>query len=494
MSLFEKLKVDYGYKAKEPTPVRISQPMSQEDEEEKERKRLERVAKALKAQADYDKKQREIKMLQARDKAKREELTLNKNAINGLAEEKYPNIGSIKTKPFETPVTDRYKGTTQGFEKGKEVKKPPRIGDVLDRYNNRFDVTRYQNNAKELQNDLSIATSQYSGMNPNKKTNTVDVIDWIFMKDKDGDIDKTLNKIEGELKAGKESTVQNVQEGWWKREVENLLSKETLKEIDDKPNEAQKIRDWLEAHPDIEDYQADEPWVSGNSYTGLFKQETESFKESGLRGIGDISRLGFDSYKSAVQDPEALGITVAFGVASILAAPATGGLSLGLLPLSSSAPLLASRLPTALKMAKSLEGLGAITMGMKYGAMKNMATIEMVSSYENQVAMGVDPKVAKIIAPIVGVANGIIEQSQFELAFKGIPALTKMVTESKKLGMKLGTTELMKMAKGYGINLSKEVAEEVMQEAITYAGTSAGIAEMEKHKMLNDMLEVINLL
>jgi len=56
-------------------------------------------------------------------------------------------------------------------------------------------------------------------MNPNKKIDTVDAIDYIFMKDKDGDIDKTLKKIEDRLKAGEESIVQNIKEGWWEKEV-----------------------------------------------------------------------------------------------------------------------------------------------------------------------------------------------------------------------------------------------------------------------------------
>jgi len=158
MSLIEQRMKDFGF---------IAQPSKVE---EGRAYGLEAKAKWNKEEEERKKRELQRQQMEARNEARRkeiekkaEETKLNTKAIRELAGEKYPDRGNINVDPFETPVTDRYKGITQGFEEGKEVKKPARIGDVIDRHNNRFDVTRYQENSKELQKDLSNAVSYYGG-------------------------------------------------------------------------------------------------------------------------------------------------------------------------------------------------------------------------------------------------------------------------------------------------------------------------------------------
>ena len=70
---------------------------------------------------------------------------------------------------------------------------------------------------------------------------------------------------------------------------------------------------------------------------------------------------------------------LAIATASILSAPATGGLSLGALPLAASAPLLVSKMGTALQIANMVSPLTGLGLGMRIGSTQYMANLEQVT-------------------------------------------------------------------------------------------------------------------
>lgn len=272
----------------------------------------------------------------------------------------------------------------------------------------------------------------------------------------DTKVEEKLEKIASKLQAGKEGKIKNIQEGWYEKEVQNMISKETVREMNGLPNKLTMIEDWMEEHPEL-------------GYSGEFRNKGEEWFDKGTRfAMGSLPKQMVDSYSHALKQPGTYAWMAAAMAASLLAAPVTGGASLA------TAPLLISQMPLLTKSVASMKPAAAVALGMRMGSYDNMANLEMTSSYNELIEAGVDKRIAVPIAATVGGFNGIVENLQMDGALSMIPGFDDLVTKGSKLVQNELVRQIGTVAKNYGVEVLTESLEEAMQAGVSDLGLSLG--------------------
>ena len=100
----------------------------------------------------------------------------------------------------------------------------------------------------------------------------------------DTKVEDKLENISNKLKPGRESWGQNIQEGWYEKEIQDMLSKETMRKINGLPNKADYIQDWLYKNPE------------------LSISEDANIIDKGIRFLAEGNRQQVDSYIAASKD------------------------------------------------------------------------------------------------------------------------------------------------------------------------------------------------
>ena len=112
-----------------------------------------------------------------------------------------------------------------------------------------------------------------------------------LIPEEDTSIEDRLKIIESKIKPGPENVLYNVKEGWYEREIQNMLSKEYVRKMNNLPNKADEIETFLEENPEIGDYKTGKE--------NIFQK----FWQGGTRFLGSGTRLQYDSYKESAKDP-----------------------------------------------------------------------------------------------------------------------------------------------------------------------------------------------
>lgn len=485
-------------------PVYFAPKVKEEDTEE-ERRRKQEAERVRLAQRKAEKEEKEQKkgimtsQLQARDTSKRQDITTKAKEttqteqLMARDETKRNEINNINKQRMDREIIKSIGGEQEAIKYGVQEKEKPTFKQSMQEVFNKdynFNIKKYQNFNNDLNNDIANAVSNYSGMMENKvEGKTIDIWHDIIKPHETEDyvekrlsaVEKYLSKRGGDLLENAsqwgvkgyekpeedEGAITSVFEGWYEREIMDMLSKEHLKQSEGEPNKVDLIDKFLEEHPELQDYI---PIEKENST--WYKLKTGALRQ----GFGGVTRLGFDMLRDSALDPDTYAWTIALASMGTLSAPAIGSSLVGLLPTSASAPMLAGELGSVMKVAQSLKPVMAIQMGMQFGTTKAMATLEMVDSYQDMIETGVDPRIAKKIAPAVGVFNGLIEQVQWSMNLKGLPAMKTLLTKAEKVVLNEAVVGLTSVAKEYGVNVASNVLEEVIQGMITHVGTSVGIA------------------
>lgn len=311
---------------------------------------------------------------------------------------------------------------------------------------------------------------EFNNQISNDIRNSVDIMKAAGMSEKDiqenlipksdGRITERLQELEKSISnMGRIGAIDMVRLGWYNREIQDMLSQETVKQINGQPNQARDIEEFVARHPEIID-----PVVEDNALLRLI--------EKGLRGVGSQTRLAWESAKSALSDPTTYITAGTILAASLMAAPATGGASLAATPLALS-PLISSG--TITNAVASLSPLAAIKFGMTSGQYKYMAELEAENSYIELINNGVDKRLAGDISTTVGAVNGIIELLQIDQAFQMIPGVTDIVDGATKMAKKELVDKIAKTLSNYGVTITSEAVEEALQAGTTELGTTLGV-------------------
>lgn len=274
----------------------------------------------------------------------------------------------------------------------------------------------------------------------------------------DTKIQERLDYITSKIKPGKEKLFYNIREGWYEREIQNMLSKEYVRKMNGLPNNVDLIEEFLRENPEISAHESNDDNI------------IRKFFSKGVRFLGSGTRLQYDSYKESAKDPMSYVWAGTILAASIMAAPVTGGASLAAAPLAASSPLLVSQMPLLTKTIASLKPVAALTFGMKHGALKNMAELEAGSAYKEYLEEGIDHRIAAPIATTVGTFNGIIEYMQIDSALSAIPGVTELVENGSKMAQKQLVKEITKVMANYGVDLGSNVIEEMAQAGTAELG------------------------
>lgn len=258
-----------------------------------------------------------------------------------------------------------------------------------------------------------------------------------------------LKKIEDSLKQGKENPLYNIKEGWMEKEVMNLRSQEAVKEMYGKPNIGHEIDAFMEQHPELQ--------IS----------EGSNILQSGIRGIGELSRQTWDGASYALKDKESWLAASAFFLGGLGVTAATGGTAL---------PVYATTMGSSLA---ALTPLTSASLGMTYGGMKQMANVEMGLAYQEYIEAGIHPDIARPIAETVGSVNGILEMAEIATILTGIPGASAVGQKAMGMAQSEAKKKIARGMAAYGVNLAENVVEEMVQESNTYMG-------MELSKYLQD--------
>lgn len=275
------------------------------------------------------------------------------------------------------------------------------------------------------------------------------------------DVTKRLSELKEIIEGmGDIGPIDKVRLGWYNRELMDMLSKETVKQINGQPNRAKEIEEFIEKHPELIETVEDNPLLK--------------LIEKGLRGVGSQTKLLVESAKAAATDPTTYITAGTILVASLMAASVTGGASLAAIPLAATPFLGTGIAQTVTTAVASLSPAFAIKFGMTAGQYKYMAKLEEESSYIDLVNNGVDKRIAGDIAATVGAVNGLIELLQIDQAFSMIPGVNDLVSGAKNMAKKELVSRLIKTFANYGINVTSEAIEEALQAGVTELGTSLG--------------------
>ena len=276
------------------------------------------------------------------------------------------------------------------------------------------------------------------------------------------DVTKRLSELKEMIEGmGDIGPIDKVRLGWYNRELMDMLSKETVKQINGQPNRAKEIEEFIEKHPELIETVEDNPLLK--------------LIEKGLKGVGSQTKLLVESTKAAATDPTTYIIAGTILAASLMAAPVTGGASLTAIPLAATPFLGTGMAQTITTAVASLSPSFAIKFGMTAGQYKYMAKLEEESSYIDLVNNGVDKRIAGDIAATVGAVNGLIESLQIDQAFSMIPGVDDLVSGAKNMAKKELVNRLIKTFANYGVNVTSEAIEEALQAGVTELGTSLGV-------------------
>ena len=99
------------------------------------------------------------------------------------------------------------------------------------------DVRKYKDYSNGLGEDIrnTIEYSRAAGLKDDEIKNSL-------IPQEDNTIEQRLEEIGSKLKPGKESWGQTMQEGWYEKELQDMLSKETLRQMNGLPNKADVIQ------------------------------------------------------------------------------------------------------------------------------------------------------------------------------------------------------------------------------------------------------------
>lgn len=400
-----------------------------------------------KIQSDWDWQAREnIRKQEENERRKREE-ERRKERIN-------TNVEALSTLESSKTELNQYGVDSQSKKYNQDTNRVLKMSEnqpVKNNKNNR--MSQFTGFNQELRNDINnrISEQKFAGMSEKE-------IQESLIPKEDNEVQKRLDAIADKIKPGKENFLYNVKEGWYEREVQNMLSKEYVRKMNGLSNNVETIESFLEENPDL------------MQYTTGDENVLEKFWKGGVRFLGSGTRLQFDSYKESAQDPMSYVWGGAILAASIMAAPVTGGASLAAAPLAASSPLLVSQMPLIAKTFASLKPLAAISFGMKYGALKNMTDLEAGSAYNEYLQEGIDHRIAAPMASTVGAFNGVVEYMQIDSALSAIPGLSSLVENGAKMAQKELVKEATKVITNYGIDLGANVLEEMAQGGVTELG------------------------
>lgn len=276
------------------------------------------------------------------------------------------------------------------------------------------------------------------------------------------DVTKRLSELKEIIEGmGDIGPIDKVRLGWYNRELMDMLSKETVKQINGQPNRAKEIEEFIEKHPELIETVEDNPLLR--------------LIEKGLRGVGSQTKLLVESAKAAATDPTTYIAAGTILAASLMAASVTGGASLAAIPMALTPFLATGTAQTVTTAVASLSPAFAIKFGMTAGQYKYMAKLEEEASYVDLVNNGVDKRIAGDIAATVGAINGLIELLQIDQAFSMIPGVEDLVSGAKNMAKKELVNRLIKTFANYGINVTSEAIEEALQAGVTELGTSLGV-------------------
>ena len=299
---------------------------------------------------------------------------------------------------------------------------------------------KYQAFGNTLSEDLRETIALQKSMGKSESEIQKDLIP----KSDSGQVRERLSKIEEQIKAGDENFLYQIKEGWLEKEVMNMLSEEAVKEMNGLPNIRAEIDEFLERNPDIQ--------IS----------EDSNLLDTGIRGIGELTRQGFDATKFAIKDKESWLVAGAVLAGSLAVTAATGGAAL---PATSG--LMASSLAALAPMA-------AAGIGMSYGSMKKMAQLEAGLAYKEYVDEGMHPEVANTIASTVGAVNGIVEIIEVGTILTGIPGTAVARNKAFDLVKNEFQKKALRALTAYGVNLGTNAIEEMVQENNTSLGMELG--------------------
>lgn len=128
------------------------------------------------------------------------------------------------------------------------------------------------------------------------------------------------------------------------------------------------------------------------------------------------------------------------------------------------------------------------SVGAKIGTIKKTAEIEAGNTYLDMVKDGVDRKRARPIAIIVGLVNGLIEESIQSKLLKGLTLGKKLkAIMDNPTAKKTFYTVLNSVAKDYG----EEIFQEIQQELVTITGESIGKKELPDIEEVGERLREV---
>lgn len=413
------------------------------DDEERKRKQRELEQRNRELEA-----KRRQERIDAQTKAM-EDLAKQEAAKRQQAEQKQTDMRNKKFAQVEEvahPTNATTSATKGGVGRGFDTVSNPtsRAMDNLPQSNSRQaykkwyegeNVKKYKDYSNSLGEDIrnTIEYSRAAGLKDDEIKNSL-------IPQEDNTIEQRLEEIGSKLKPGRESWGQTMQEGWYEKELQDMLSKETLRQMNGLPNKADTIQKWMAEHPELS--------ISENA----------NIVDKGIRFLAEGTKQKVDSYSAAAKHWESWAIAGAIVAGASLLAPVTGGTSL----------LVGGTLLGNSVLA--LGSLGALKLGMSYGSVKYMSELEMADKYNQYIQEGVHPDIAKTQAATVGAVNGLIEFMQIDSAFSTIPGVANLLDNGKKLAGKEFTKQLTKVAANYGVDLLGNALEESAQEATGLMG------------------------
>ena len=118
------------------------------------------------------------------------------------------------------------------------------IGFSTDRDERKKPYLDFSNN---LENDLNtrIATQRALGVKDKD-------IEQDLVPQEDNTIQERLAKLSDKLKPGKEGFMYGLKEGYYEREIQDMLSRESVRKINGLPNEVDTIEKFIEDHPELQ--------------------------------------------------------------------------------------------------------------------------------------------------------------------------------------------------------------------------------------------------
>ena len=400
---------------------------------------------ALNKQLDDRRKKQEEEIKQ--EMARRREEQRREAQFEAIQNYDKPSNASLRGQSSST--SNRDNNIPMGRGSNRDTTNKVRNSEVINQGKQKF-LMPYKEYGQTLNNDLS----ELRNYSRETGVRDEDVKKSIIPKE-DLQIQKRLEKIASKLKPGKEGLMQNAKEGWHEKEIQNMISQETVRKMNGLSNNLDTIENWMKEHPEI-------------GYSGE-RDGVMEWVDKGTRfALGALPKQMADSYNHALKEPATYAWIAALTAASVLAAPATAGASLA------TTPLLISQLPLLTRTVASIKPAAAVALGMRAGSYDNMAKLEMASSYNSLIEVGVDKRWAVPISSTVGAFNGILENMQMDGALSMIPGFDNLIENGSKLAKKELTKQITKVAANYGIEVLTESLEEAMQGGISDLGLSLG--------------------